>query len=318
MATRLSDVVSTVPRYARAINLERDAGADAALHGYVISKTAQVLLSRFAKAFTDAGRHRAWTLTGPYGSGKSAFLLFLSALLGPHSAANGRLARRLLKQQHPDLLRELVSRRALSDHGFCSVLVSGSPGSIMDAVLAAASRGLRQLYSVGRPSAAYRDLEVLAKRGAAGVSAKQLVSALVSVSNSLRDSGKARGVLLVIDELGKFLEHAAQRRGSDDVFILQELAEATAKSREPTILLVTVLHQAFDHYASALRPRDKEEWQKVQGRFEDFAFQEPPDQVLQLIGQAIRHQEYLRHDRFGSKHAAKPSGQSSWVSHRAA
>src|SRR5204863_3429512 len=99
----------------------------------------------------------------------------------------------------------------------------------------------------------------------------------------------ARGVLLVIDELGKFLEHAVQGRGAEDLFVLQELAEATAKSKEPTLLLVTVLHQAFENYASALRPRDRQEWEKIQGRFEDFAFQEPPDQILHLIGQALSH-----------------------------
>jgi hypothetical protein len=112
---------------------------------------------------------------------------------------------------------------------------------------------------------------------------------LEEITLSLRESGKARGLLLVIDELGKFLEHAAQGRGAEDLFVLQELAEVSARSKEPTLLLVTVLHQAFGNYASALRPSDRQEWEKIQGRFEDFAFQEPADQVLQLIANAIQH-----------------------------
>lgn len=38
------------------------------------------------------------------------------------------------------------------------------------------------------------------------------------------------GVLLILDELGKNLEHAAHNPDSDDIFILQRLAEETARS----------------------------------------------------------------------------------------
>ena len=289
MAVRLNEIVSVAPRYARAINLERDASSEAALEGYVITSTAQALLSRLGISFADSGRHHAWTVTGPYGSGKSAFLLFLAALLGPQSTPGGRLARRLLKEHHPDLATELAARRALTRDGFCPVLVSGSPGSLINAVLRASVTSLGQCYRVGRRSAAFRDLEALSKRRPGEVSPKQLVSAIVNLSLSLRETGKARGILFIVDELGKFLEHAAHGRLSGEIFLLQELAEATARFKEPTILLVTVLHQAFEQYASALRPKDREEWEKIQGRFEDFAFQEPADQVLQLIGRALSH-----------------------------
>src|SRR5689334_2204739 len=277
----LRDLVAVAPRYARAINLERDAATDAAVNGYVVTQTADLFLRRLAAAFGDAGRHRAWTLTGPYGTGKSAFLLYLSALLGP-SAARGRVARNILKEQHPDTAQSLNNARALTREGFAPILVSGSPGSILRAIAVTAARDLRSLYSVGRPSVAYRRLEGFTKPGAE-ISPRQLVSTLEEITTSLRESGKARGVLLVIDELGKFLEHAVQGRGAEDLFVLQELAEATANSKEPTLLLVTVLHQAFENYASALRPRDRQEWEKIQGRFEDFAFQEPADQILELI-----------------------------------
>ena len=289
MPRLLKDIVEVAPRYARAISLERDARSEAALQGYVLTTTARALLSRFGTAFVDQRRHRAWTLTGPYGSGKSAFLLFLAGVLGPAGSATGRLARKLLKEQDPQLINELSSCGAISREGFCPVLVSGSPGSIIEAILKATCRDVRPLYNVGRPSAAYKEIEQLSRRRAGEVSPRRLVNALSELTESLRDAGKARGLLLVIDELGKFLEHAALGRGTTDLFVLQELAEATAKSKEPTTLLVTVLHQAFDQYAAALRPRDRDEWDKIQGRFEDFAFQESPDQILQLIARALSH-----------------------------
>src|SRR5688572_1686744 len=161
MGLRLNEVVSVAPRFARAINLERDAASESALHGYVITDTANALLSRIGSALEDRGRHRAWTLTGPYGSGKSAFLLFLAAVLGPGSRSHGRLARRLLKEQHPEAATELAARGALSRDGLCPILVSGSPGSIVDAILRSACRDLRPLYAIGRPSSAFKDLEAM-------------------------------------------------------------------------------------------------------------------------------------------------------------
>jgi energy-coupling factor transporter ATP-binding protein EcfA2 len=300
----LRDLVTVAPRYARAINLERDAATDAAVDGYVLTQTGQTFLERIAAAFHDSGRHRAWTLTGPYGSGKSAFLLYLSALMGPN-AGRGRVARNLLKHRHADTAQSLATARALTREGFAPVLVSGSPGSILRAIGVAAARDLRRLYNVGRPSVAYRRLEAFAN-SRAEISPRRLVSTLEEITTSSRASGKSRGVLLVIDELGKFLEHAAQGRGAEDLFVLQELAELSAKTKEPTLLLVTVLHQAFENYASALSPRDRQEWEKIQGRFEGFAFQEPADQVLQLIANAIQHAPVAEAKRL--RHEARRRG----------
>ena len=46
----------------------------------------------------------------------------------------------------------------------------------------------------------------------------------------------ARGLLLIIDELGKLLEYAASHPDDGDVFILQELAEAAARSESPFLV----------------------------------------------------------------------------------
>jgi len=285
---QLRDVVSVAPRYARAINLERDAGSEVGLHGYVLTTTAEAMLRRVVQSFVDPGRHRAWTLTGPYGSGKSAFLLFLASLLGPASAPGGRFARRLFAEQQPGLFGEARSRRVLSAEGFAPVLVSGSPASIIQSLADSACRDLRSLWAVGRPSAAYRELEHLRQAGGS-IAPRQLVRSFVNIAEAVSESSKARGLLIVVDELGRFLEHAAHSARAEEVFVLQELAESTAVSTSPSILLVTVLHQAFEHYVSSLRPGDRQEWAKIQGRFDDVAFQEPPDQVLALIGHAIQH-----------------------------
>ena len=86
--------------------------------------------------------------------------------------------------------------------------------------------------------------------------------------------------------LGKFLEYAAQDP-QGDVFVLQTLAEFATRSDQTPLFLLTILHQAFEQYASKAAKSQQEEWAKIQGRFEDIAFVEPTEQVLRLIGSAI-------------------------------
>jgi hypothetical protein len=68
---------------------------------------------------------------------------------------------------------------------------------------------------------------------------------------------------------------------------MQGLAESAARSRVP-VLLVTMLHTAFAEYLGAAADDSRRaEWQKVQGRFTDVAFQEPPEQLLRLVGSIL-------------------------------
>ena len=101
---QLRDFVTVVPRFTRAINLERDAAGSGGVDGYLVTTTAEGVLARFAETLKGSAGHRAWTLTGPYGSGKSAFALFLLKLLGPHSDDRDT-ARAILKDQAPELYR---------------------------------------------------------------------------------------------------------------------------------------------------------------------------------------------------------------------
>jgi hypothetical protein len=67
------------------------------------------------------------------------------------------------------------------------------------------------------------------------------------------------------------------------------MAEAATRSERP-FLFLTILHQALDRYADHLSPSRRAEWAKVQGRFEDVAFEERGEQVLRLLAHAIRHE----------------------------
>ena len=88
-------------------------------------------------------------------------------------------------------------------------------------------------------------------------------------------------LVIVIDEFGKVLEHAAKNNPEQELYFMQKLAEfVNVSSRR--ILLLTTLHQNFSSYAKGLTESQRNEWTKVKGRFKEITFVEPIEQILYL------------------------------------
>lgn len=102
-------------------------------------------------------------------------------------------------------------------------------------------------------------------------------------------------LVIVIDEFGKTLEHAAAHNPEEELYFLQQLAEfANVPKRE--VLLLTTLHQNFSAYASRLSASQKNEWTKVKGRFHEVVFAEPVEQLLYMAAKTERHGTENRSD----------------------
>ena len=203
----------------------------------------------------------------------------------------------LLKHGDKSLWHQFISLDLHKDRKFCSVLISGERSPITLALLRGLERGLTTFSDspVGCsaiPRASFHPLllDIQKRLDAAenGVlpHASEITDLFESATYQIGAEG-GTGLLLVVDELGKFLEYAAQNPVHDDLFVLQSLAEFAARSDQTPLLMLTILHQAFERYAQRLARSQREEWAKVQGRFEDVAFVEPTEQVLRLIGSAI-------------------------------
>lgn len=96
-----------------------------------------------------------------------------------------------------------------------------------------------------------------------------------------------KGVLLVLDELGKNLEFAAQNPEADDIFLLQRLAEEAARSGAQPLVVVVMLHQGVAAYASGLDTTARREWDKVAGRFEEIVYAQPLEQLVTLVSATL-------------------------------
>ena len=68
---------------------------------------------------------------------------------------------------------------------------------------------------------------------------------------------------------------------------MQELAERAYRGRQANFMLFVLLHQGFDLYAQGLSEQRKNDWAKVQGRFESVSFIETVDQTLRVMAAAF-------------------------------
>ena len=92
------------------------------------------------------------------------------------------------------------------------------------------------------------------------------------------------GLVVFIDEMGKFLEAAAN--DGSDIYLFQELAERASRS-DRRLIVVGILHQAFEEYAHSLSREMRDEWSKIQGRFVDLVVNASGDEQINLLGRAI-------------------------------
>lgn len=112
---------------------------------------------------------------------------------------------------------------------------------------------------------------------------------LFSILEQVLDDHKKRNefVLLVIDEFGKVLEHAANHNPEKELYFLQQLAEFVNHQKRDNILLITTLHQNFGAYSKKLNEQQRNEWEKVKGRLKEIVFSEPVEQLLHLAAAQI-------------------------------
>lgn len=262
----LADQVTIARRFQRSIRIDTDLGDKGALEGFICPQSSADILMSMARHVSETGQG-AFTWTGPYGSGKSSLAVALSALL------NGNLA-----------LQEEASK-----------VFGRKLTNAMRKALPTGSKGWRVLPVVGRRD---NPVEVLGealieakyapRQPKGGWTERYVVDCLLEIATSKPKTHG--GLILFVDEMGKFLEAAAQN--GSDVYIFQQLAEAASRSNG-RFLFVGVLHQAFDEYAHRLSNELRDEWAKIQGRFVDLPVNTIGEEQIDLISRAIESKKVI-------------------------
>ena len=257
-----ADRVHVAGRYRRAIRLEADLGDASALEGFICSRSSADVLESLARHVLETDQC-AFTWTGPYGGGKSSLAVALGSLLGG-SPKLRQAAAAILGKSTAELLHKALPPRS---RGWRILPITGrrdSPVQVIGESIEAAG-----WLPAGKTAPAWSETRVLdALRGIAALNPRA-----------------GGGLVIFIDEMGKFLEAAA--RDGTDIHLFQQLAEVASRS-DGRLLVIGILHQAFDEYGYHLSREQRDEWAKIQGRFVDLAINSSRGEQIDLIGRAIR------------------------------
>jgi hypothetical protein len=264
-------------RFFRSTDLVRDFDDPEGLSGYCLTDFGRSCLGRISDGFRVNSARRTWRLTGDFGSGKSSFALLLAQSA---SDARNRLPKALLRQ----VVDEVPDAKKLR---FVPVLITATRERMAPAILRAVFQVFGTLYSRrGIRSELEVELENLLLTPEQ-ITDAEVVRLVEKTNRKIIQNGRGAGMLLILDEVGKFLEFAAQNPDEQDVYFLQQLAEMAARSGREPVVVVCLLHQGFNAYAEQLTPASQREWEKVAGRFEEIVFRQPLDQVALLIASAL-------------------------------
>ena len=273
----------------RSVNVEQDLGDESIIEGYVLTTQARACLKRILNQFDGSSTGRSWTLTGPYGSGKSYFSLFLMNLMGTVQSAHSYVLASLRKVD-PLLADQAINTlNHKSTKGLLPVPITGHRASLQDCIKHGLLLSLERLNGDGKIKPLLKELVDWSPEIESRIIIHWLKRFIGIIT--LPEYGYL-GMMLIFDEMGKPLEHSATHSETSDVYILQELAEFANRSGDKPFVFIGILHQAFDHYALHLDRSAQREWSKVQGRFEDIAFQEPPAQQIRLLANTIDYVNY--------------------------
>ena len=254
----LNDVVSVNGRFLRSVRIDQDDRGEA-LDGFVLASSVREILRNFAHQQSESGQG-AFTWTGPYGSGKSSLALALSALLAGSEQDRANAALKTSEEFAKELWKLLPPKH----EGWKCISVVG--------------RSDEPFRVIGE---GIKDADLVSRQKKFDTPEK-VISCLKELAE--QESDRSGGLILFMDEMGKFLEFAAASSG--DAYFFQLLGEAASRSNG-RLIVVGILHQSFQEYASRLARDIKDEWGKIQGRFVDIPVNLSGDEQIELLSQAI-------------------------------
>ena len=257
----LNERVHIARRFLKSIRIDADLGDATALEGFICPQSSADILLTMARHVSETGQG-AFTWTGPYGSGKSSLVVALAALL------NGNVG---LNKEAEKVFGKKLTKAVWNS------LPTGTKGWRVVPVVGRRDDPVRVIGE------AVKKFGLVSRLPRGGWNESNLITALTGAASYKPNTHG--GVILFIDEMGKFLEAAAQ--DGSDIYVFQQLAEAASRSRG-RLLVVGVLHQAFDEYAHRLSHEMRDEWAKIQGRFVDLIVDTAGEEQIDLISRAIK------------------------------
>jgi energy-coupling factor transporter ATP-binding protein EcfA2 len=262
--TMSESIIEINQRYKSSTRIDVDsANLNPFIDDFIVHGTAINVLDTVSREF-EGSTQRAYTITGPYGSGKSTIALFLSCLLSTDSEQRSYALNKLNNSQK--VITGFDDRFKITN-GWKTIKHVCGLEAPANSILISLLKAFNIKFNA-EDILALDDDKCLAK-----------IKSILQKQNDNED-----GVLILLDEMGKALDY--QSRANKDLHLFQSLADIVQQVKRP-VLLVGFLHQAFSDYAKNKDVKTQQEWSKVQGRYRDLSFNPSIDESLVLVGDSI-------------------------------
>lgn len=283
MLKRIIDGLELNARHTRSISLSRDLKDQTIVSSYLPTPNALHALKQIGSALAEGQPQRAWKVIGPYGSGKSALAIVLAQLFAGREAYPSTWT--ILNKASAPVAELFVDSRRFT------LAIVGARLSIGAALGVEILRALAE-WPQGKGVATLRrhlSEPGLYKGRPINAVAGELMRDFASAT---RTQGFV-GTLLLIDEVGKFIEHAALHPEAGDLIALQQLAEEACQHVDDSFAMVVFQHQHFASYAAGIGRSLADEWHKVASRFEEIPFDEPVERYAHFAANALASKPIL-------------------------
>lgn len=298
MDNEFRSIVRPRGQFLRSIQLELDFKNSSIIKSLIATEKIQENLAALAAGLEKGSGRRAWRVVGDYGTGKSAFALLASHwFAGNIQNFNEQSQKKLVYEKHG--LRERPNLFPL--------LITGDQQPLSELIQIAIVDAINQFRKQDIDITPIKKLLTKKK-----FSNRETIELLIKFNNIIITSNIGNGLFLVIDEMGKLLEYTAKNPDSSDVYLWQLLGELASRSSDETIYVLCLLHQGFSSYTQKLDlESDRQEWNKVAGRFSELVFRQPLEQAVEILAAAMNvdieaiPKEHLEQAKLAMEAAAK-------------
>ena len=271
---RIASRVTVRHRYVRSVDLVRDVNDSDALEGYVVTPSVRDAAMRILTGLSDESHQRAFRIIGPYGIGKSAFGVFLTHLLREHG-----------KGPVTELLCNAVSSEDdIEVARWHPVILNGRRISFARELLRVVVCDGHKNLGISSSNLKTRAQSILAQNSV--VDAHEITALVAEMATELR-AQTGEGLLILVDEMGRFLEYTVANIGIEDPSIFQSLAEYSSGRAKGDLAVIGFLHHGFVDYVAGMGEWIEAEWSRSSERYEEISFGGSTEQSLFMLARAL-------------------------------
>lgn len=274
----LADKIVIKRQFLKSVRIDVDVTDRNALDGFIPLQSSLNVIDNLCAAIIS--KHNcAFTWSGAFGSGKSTLALLLSSLISQDSVIRNKalsFVKDFKNKNNENNISKLFAKKGAYKY-WSSINIVGSNTSLRNV-----------LHSRLKEDKVTSEF----------YTASELNQAEISLFIDRLKDNNIR-VLIIVDELGKFLQHSIE---TNDIYLLQELSEAAARS-DGHLIILGVMHQSFESYIANSDKNLRDEWAKIQGRFENQFLSPSEFESINLVASSINNDEY--HTDYDSSYLAK-------------